>query len=123
MEVIALCIPLIASFHIEDMKYSYSLISATIILIAIAQLRFKFSDISFWDILVQVALQIIVVNLRGTELLVCIANVVLLIAVIEYKFKYVQLQPTVAADAMQNVGDARLEKRKGKDTLKAFFCT
>ncbi|XP_040934345.1 uncharacterized protein [Gossypium hirsutum] len=108
MEISGLCFfAIISNFYVEDVNYSYGFISLiTIFPRIIMVLGFDIFDISVRDTLMEVALQVIMINLRRNEFIVCVTNLGLLIAFIIHRFRCIHLQPSHA-------------KAKAKATVKA----
>ncbi|TYH51972.1 hypothetical protein ES332_D10G318600v1 [Gossypium tomentosum] len=104
MEMSGLCFfAIISNFYFKDVNYCYGFISLiTIFPRVIIVLGFDIFNISMRDTLLEVAFQVIVINLRHNEFIVCLANLWLLIAFIVHRFRCIHLQPsheTTAATA------------------------
>ncbi|TYG52025.1 hypothetical protein ES288_D10G309300v1 [Gossypium darwinii] len=108
MEISGLCFfAIISHFYFKDVNYCYGFISIiTIFPRVIMVLGFDIFNISMRDTLLEVAFQVIVINLRHNEFILCLANLWLLIAFIIHRFRCVHLQPsheTTAATATATV--------------------
>ncbi|KAG8651509.1 hypothetical protein MANES_07G135850v8 [Manihot esculenta] len=87
MVVISSCAALISRLLLENIYYSYMLVTVIAELQAYFQLLYHPRDHSFWDVFFIASLQIIIINLKDGNILVLILALLLILKLLFEKFR------------------------------------